>query len=158
MVGSDREGVGGGNSPEEFEDHLTASCCLPSPCASSAPAASSFRRGLNKRFIRERAATSFITYGSFEDRSETTRSPSSFLLFSSRASALNFCLGGRGSSRGIGRSPREGESERDLSLSMTEKERERERETQDRSGELRISSGRPILKKRGGERREAQQT
>lgn len=73
MVGSDRGGVvGGGNSPEEFEDHLTASCCLPSPCASSAPAASSFRRGLNKRFIRERAATSFITYGSFEDRSETT--------------------------------------------------------------------------------------
>lgn len=33
---------------------------------------------------------------------------------------------------------------------MTERT-ERERETQDRSGELRISSGRPILKKRGGE-------
>lgn len=62
---------------------------LPS-CASSARAVRPsclpefISSGLNKRFIRERAATSFISYapGRFRDRSGTTSSSSSFSFVS----------------------------------------------------------------------------
>lgn len=118
------------------------------------PAASSFRRDLINVLYATGAATSFITYGSFEDRSETTlRLP--FFFFFTGACALNFVsVEDEDPQEESAVSPRKGDSrererERPRSSRPSSSSREGER---GRSGELRISSGRPILKKRGGKK------